>query len=75
MEQELILYNSVDGESRVALLARDGSVWLNQAQIAELFATSIPNISLHIKNILKDKVLNFLLSVYENTAGLFYKVI
>ena len=54
MEQELILYNSVDGKSRVSLLARDGSVWLNQAQIAELFATSVPNISQHINNILKD---------------------
>ena len=55
MEQELILYNSVDGKSRVSLLARDGSVWLNQTQIAELFATSVPNISQHINNILKEK--------------------
>lgn len=54
MEQELILYNSEDGKSRVALLARDGSVWLNQSQLAELFATSVPNISQHISNILKD---------------------
>lgn len=58
MEQELILYNSVDGKSRVSLLARDGSVWLNQAQIAELFATSVPNISQHINNILKEKELD-----------------
>lgn len=57
MEQELILYTSNDGESRVSLLARDGSVWLNQAQLAELFATSIPNISQHINNILKDREL------------------
>ena len=54
MEQELILYNSEDGKSRVALLARDGSVWLNQSQLAELFATSVPNISQHISNIFKD---------------------
>ena len=57
MEQELILYNSEDGKSRVTLLARDGSVWLNQSQLAELFATSVPNISQHINNILKDKEL------------------
>lgn len=42
MEQELILYNSVDGKSRVSLLARDGSVWLNQAQIAELLPPLFP---------------------------------
>lgn len=57
MEQELILYASNDGKSRVSLLARDGSVWLNQSQLAELFATSIPNISQHINNILKDREL------------------
>lgn len=58
MEQELIFYNSEDGKSRVTLLARDGSVWLNQSQLAELFATSTSNISQHISNILKDKELN-----------------
>ncbi len=57
MEQELILYNSADGKSSVSLLARDGSVWLNQMQLAELFATSVPNISQHINNILKDNEL------------------
>jgi hypothetical protein len=30
---------------------------MNQNQIAELFDTSIPNISMHIKNILKDEEL------------------
>lgn len=39
-------------------MARDGSVWLNQTQIAELFATSVPNISQHINNILKEKELD-----------------
>ena len=58
MKQELILYNSADGKSSVALLARDGSVWLNQMQIAELFATSVPNISQHVSNILKEKELD-----------------
>src|SRR5699024_5115022 len=57
MEQKLILYTSNDGNSRVSLLARDGSVWLNQAQLAELFATSVPNISQHITNILKENEL------------------
>lgn len=58
MEQELILYNSVDGKSCVSLLARDGSVWLNQLQLADLFDTSVPNISQHISNILKERELD-----------------
>ena len=53
-EQQIILYNSPDGKSQIALFAKDGSVWLNQQQLAELFATSIPNISMHITNILKE---------------------
>ena len=42
----------------MALYARDGNVWMNQGQLAELFDTSIPNISMHISNILKEKELN-----------------
>ena len=40
------------------LLAKDGKIWLNQQQMAELFATSKQLISHHIANILKDKELN-----------------
>ena len=71
MEQELILYNSVDGKSCVSLLARDGSVWLNQAQIAELFATSKQNISAHISKILRERELDVDLVVnsYLTTAA------
>ena len=37
-----------------ALYAKDGKIWLNQQQMAELFATSKPNISIHNTNILKE---------------------
>lgn len=55
---DIILYNAPDGKSSVALMARDGSVWLSQAQLAELFATSVPNISQHITKILSEKELD-----------------
>ena len=54
----IIIYNTIDGKASVALYAKDGKIWLNQQQIAELFATSKPNISMHISNILKEKELN-----------------
>lgn len=57
-QQNIILYNTPDGKGAVALYAKDGSVWLNQNQLAELFATSKQNISLHIVNILKEKELD-----------------
>ena len=71
MEQELILYTSTDGKSSVSLLARDGSVWLNQMQLAELFATSKQNISVHINNILKENELdiNSVVNYYLTTGG------
>lgn len=56
-EQGLIIYNTPDGKTKVALMARDGMVWLNQQSIAELFGTSKQNVSLHISNILKDREL------------------
>lgn len=57
-EKGIIIYNTPDGRAKVALMARDGMVWLNQQSIAELFGTSIPNISIHISNILKEKELD-----------------
>lgn len=57
-ENKFILYNTVDGKACVALYARDGNIWLNQNQLAELFATSKQSISYHILNILKDNELD-----------------
>lgn len=58
MEQrDIIIYNTDDGKAKVILYARDGNVWMNQGQIAELFDTSVQNISMHISNILNDKEL------------------
>lgn len=57
-QSNIIIYNTIDGKAAVALYAHDGKIWLNQKQMAELFATSVPNINIHISNILKDKELN-----------------
>lgn len=68
---KLIIYNTPDGESAIALYAKDGSVWLNQNQLAELFVTSVPNISMHISNILKEGELfrNSVVKDYLTTAS------
>jgi hypothetical protein len=56
--QDIIIYNTADGKAAVSLYARDGMIWMNQNQLAKLFDTSVPNISMHISNILKDKELD-----------------
>ncbi len=58
MNNQIIIYNTEDGKTKVSLYAQDDTVWLNQNQLAELFATSVPNINMHINNILKDKELD-----------------
>lgn len=59
MEQKnIIIYNTDDGKAKVVLYAKDGNVWMSQSQIAELFDTSVPNISMHISNILEDSELS-----------------
>ena len=67
----IIIYTTEDGKSSISLFARDGSVWLNQSQMAELFATSKPNISTHISNILKEKELqaDSVVKYYLTTAA------
>ncbi|KND16181.1 2-hydroxyacid dehydrogenase [Pannonibacter phragmitetus] len=53
-EGELILYNTDDGAATIGLRAIDGTVWLTQLEMAELFDTSKQNVSLHINNILSE---------------------
>ena len=47
----IIIYNTDDGAARVSLYANDGTVWLTQAQMVELFNSSKSNISEHISHI------------------------
>ncbi len=54
---ELVLYTSNDGKTRLNLRVDARTVWLTQAEIAELFQTTKQNVSLHVKNILSDKEL------------------
>ena len=64
-QQNIIIYRTADGRASVALYAKDGKIWLNQQQMAELFATSKQTISYHIINILKENELSEKLVVKE----------
>jgi len=56
--QNIIIYKTQDGKVSIALYAKDGSVWMNQNQLAELFNTSKQNIGQHISNILEENELH-----------------
>ena len=51
---QFILYQTEDGNSKINLTLGDGTIWLTQLQIAELFQTSKQSISELIKNILEN---------------------
>jgi hypothetical protein len=69
-QPNIIIYNTADGKAEVSLYAKDGSAWMNQNQLATLFDTSVPNISMHISNILKEGELeqNSVVKDYLTTA-------
>jgi hypothetical protein len=53
----IIIYPAPDGKTCIQLRAQDGSVWLTQMEIAELFQTTKQNVGQHIKKILGDSEL------------------
>ena len=55
---ELILYSTEDGLARIQLRAVDGTVWMTQANMAELFQTSPQAITQLIRTIYRDGELN-----------------
>lgn len=54
---ELLLYQTEDGKARVECRFEEGTIWLTQAQMAELFQTSPQNITLHLKAIYEESEL------------------
>ena len=64
---EIILYQP-DNEVKLEVRLEEETVWLTQAQMAELFQTSKQNISLHTNNIFKEKELSPCSVVKESLA-------
>lgn len=75
---EILIYQTEDGQTKVDVRIEDETVWLNQAQMAELFQTTKQNISLHINNCFKEGELNenSVVKEYLTTAidGKSYKI-
>lgn len=50
-QSQFLLYQTSDGQTRLEVRLKNETVWLTQNQMAELFQTSIPNVSMHIRNV------------------------
>ena len=66
MGNDIIIYNTEDGKAKINLQYDDGTVWLSQLEIAELFQTTKQNVSKHVKAI-------FLEGELEESATVNYK--
>lgn len=51
---EIIIYQTSDGNTQLDVKLDNETVWLSQAQMAELFETTPQNITLHIGNVYED---------------------
>jgi len=54
MKGELLVYQTDDGRIKLDVRLQDETVWLTQQMMAELFQTTVPNISMHIRNIYEE---------------------
>ncbi len=48
---QIIIYNTEDGETKIEVAVENETVWLSQKSMAQLFDCSVDNVSLHLKNV------------------------
>ena len=53
-KSQFLIYRSEDGRIKLDVRFQNDTVWLTQAMIAELFQTTVPNVSMHIKSVYED---------------------
>lgn len=68
---QIIIYQSEDGRTKLDVRLEDQTVWLNQKQLTELFGKAKGTISEHIKNIFEDKELeeDSVVRLFRTTAA------
>lgn len=54
LQGEIVIYQSKDGDTKIDVRFEDETVWLSQAQMAELFQTSRTNVVEHIQHIYEE---------------------
>jgi hypothetical protein len=53
-DAEILIYRTDGGKVRLDVRLEDENIWLTQQMMAELFQTSVPNISMHMRNIYEE---------------------
>ena len=58
LDNQIVIYQTSDGQTQIDVKMHDETVWLTQETMAQLFDTTVPNINMHIKNIYEDEELD-----------------
>ena len=53
-DQKIVIYQTPDGKTQIDVRLENETVWLTQAQMAELFEKTPQNITMHIGNAYKE---------------------
>lgn len=56
LNNEIVIYQSEDGQTQLDVKLEGESVWLSQAQMSELFGKDRTVIGRHIRNIFKERI-------------------
>ncbi len=54
---QIEIYKGENNETQIEVKFEEGTVWLTQKQLAELFKNTVPNINMHIRNVYEEKEL------------------
>ena len=54
---EFLIFTSQEGKNQIEVRYENGTIWLTQKLIAELFSVSVPTINEHLKNIFESNEL------------------
>ncbi|HDZ47086.1 hypothetical protein LCGC14_0154190 [marine sediment metagenome] len=57
-DQQIQIFTSEDGQAHLEVTLEQETVWLSQAQMGDLFATTSENVLMHLQNIFKDEELS-----------------
>lgn len=63
---QIVIYQTEDGQTQIDVRMENDTVWLTQAQMAELFQKTSQNITMHIKNVYKEGELEESATCKEN---------
>ncbi len=69
--KDLLLFNTADKKVQVSVYFQNGTFWLTQKAMAELFGVNVPAVSKHLKNIFETEELqeDSVISILETTAA------